>query len=268
MFHLLFAAKSGWGKSFNAQAWMERNMKGDTFDAVLVLDYKDEFRGLVKAGYARHWGAGPHERDSWGAAEYGALIEQNGNVVLARHDALSSDDWQQVVADAITGARRSDLDVLICIDEAHTVAPKGETIPDPITELATTGRGEGASSMWITQRLQKLDETIISQTTARMLGGFGSDRDRGKLPIEYPAIIHNPSAEPGDLPAAMNSALAAPEGMVPLRKFKNDQNQTIGSEWIYSDDEGTVRRMDSRKITMESTHYGSAGNEIEVPDYG
>ncbi|MFU1780712.1 hypothetical protein ACM16X_04960 [Haloarcula japonica] len=49
--NLLLAAQSGWGKSFKAQHVMEENIP--EYDHVVVLDFKDEYRGLAKAGLAK-----------------------------------------------------------------------------------------------------------------------------------------------------------------------------------------------------------------------
>ena len=57
--NLLLAAQSGWGKSFKGQHVIEKNLP--EYDHVVVLDYKDEYRGLVKAGLANWWIGGPRE---------------------------------------------------------------------------------------------------------------------------------------------------------------------------------------------------------------
>lgn len=53
--HMLFAAQSGWGKSLHFQAYAEENLDAPNYDPGVVLDYADEYRGLVKAGFAKHW---------------------------------------------------------------------------------------------------------------------------------------------------------------------------------------------------------------------
>ena len=136
--NLLLAAQSGWGKSFKAQHVTGKNLP--EYDHVLVLDYCDEYRGLVKEGLASWWIAGPRER-AWSASTWHDFVAANQKVVLARHDRMTTDDWQAVCAAAIQGARRLG-DVLIVVDEAHFVAPQVGGVPDPITGLATTGRGE------------------------------------------------------------------------------------------------------------------------------
>lgn len=259
-------AKSGWGKSRETQVWAEENIKGDTFDGVVILDYKDEFRGLVKEGFARYWGAGPKEAE-WSATEWRQVIEENPNLTIGKHNQMNAEDWREDICGPVVAACRQLGDILIIIDEAHFVVPQSGSIPDSVGGLGTTGRGEGCSSILITQRMQMVDEDFVSQLTAWMLGGFGSDNDRDKLGgivDGYPVEVHNPTATTiSNLPEELYVEGEA----LPLRKFKNDAGQTIGSEWIYSNESGELKRYDTRYSTMESTHYGQSGNAIERPDY-
>lgn len=264
-FHQLMGAKSGWGKSRETQVWAEENIRGTTFDGVVILDYCDEFRGLVKAGLADWWGAGDVEA-AWSADEWRAVINDNPNLVVAKHDQMDAETWREQVCQPVVAACRQLGDILIIIDEAHFVVPQDGTIPDAISGLGTTGRGEGASSILVTQRMQMVDEDFVSQLTAWMLGGFGSDTDRNKLGgivDGYPVEVHNPTADRvGNLP----EELYVDGEALPVRKFKKN-DQTIGSEWIYSNEAGELARYDTRHSTMESTHFGQSGNAIERPDY-
>ncbi len=265
-FHQLMGAKSGWGKSRETQVWAEQNMAGDTFDGVVVLDFKDEFRGLVKAGFASFWGAGDDEA-GWSAGHWRPVIERNPNLVIAKHDQMDAETWREQVCQPVVAACRQLGDLLIVIDEAHYVVPQDGAIPDSISGLGTTGRGEGVSSILVTQRMQMIDEDFVSQLTAWMLGGFGSDNDRGKLGgivDGYPVEVHNPTA---DRVPNLPEQLCVDGEALPVRKYKNDAGQTIGSEWIYSNEAGELDRYDTRYSTMQSTHYGQSGNAIERPDY-
>lgn len=44
-----------------------------------------------------------------------------------------------------------------------------------------------------------------------------------------------------------------------LRRFTDDEGHTVGSEWVYTDDE-TTERLDSRDFERQSTHYGMTGS--------
>ncbi|WP_225334906.1 ATP-binding protein [Halomicrobium urmianum] len=260
--NLLLAAASGWGKSWMCQATTEENL--DEYDAVCLLDYKDEYRGLVKGGMAKHWIAGPVERDQWTGDHYRQLLEQNGNVVLARHSHMSEEDWRQVCAQAVQAGRRSSLNILWVIDEAHFVAPQRGGLLDPIKGLATTGRGEGQSAAWITQRLSEINETILAQCTARQLGGFESDQDLSKLAgvVEYPEEVHRSG---GHKVVNLPDDLADDDGPISVRKWKDDSGAVTGSEWIYSDDSGARERINSADVEMTSEHVGAPGKEIHIP---
>lgn len=262
MTNLLLAAKSGWGKSWHAQAWLEANLP--EYDHAVILDFKDEYRGLVKEGLARYYIAGPREK-SWRRANWQTLLAENKRVVLSRHD-LDAEEWRDLAAHVVDAARNLDGSVLVAIDEAHFVAPQRGKLPSSIKGLATTGRGEGASSLWVTQRLAEMDETVIAQMMARILGGFESDADLAKVErvAEYPVDVHNPQVS---RVSGLPDALAADAGPVPLRKFEAD-GQTVGSEWVYSDDSGDRERMDTRDVEMRSTHYGAEGESLRRPDYG
>lgn len=258
--NLLIAAESGWGKSWYSQAWIEANVP--EYDYALVLDFKDEYRGLVKADLASHWIAGPTERDGWDVGTWRSVLEDNPGLVVARYDGLDPGGWREVCATAIAAARSADGSALVAVDEAHFVAPQREGYPDPIKGLATTGRGEGVASLWITQRLTELDETIVSQCQGRVLGGFGSNRDLDKVrPVcEYPVEVHDPRR---DDVAGVPEDLGGPTAP-PVRKWA-DGDGIEGSEWVYSDTSGERRRIDTREIDMESTHYGNPGNPLRMP---
>jgi hypothetical protein len=254
---MLIAAVSGWGKSYIGQAYLEKNIR--EYDRSVILDFKDEFRGLVKSGLATYIGVGNPEAqisvDGWRR-----VIESNESLVVCRAD-LDPAEWRKIVTTIAKAARRIEGRVLVGVDEAHFVAPQDAKLPQPIKLLATTGRGK-VSSIWISQRLQELDEAVISQTNARLLGGFGSDRDRGKLDVEYPVAVHNPQADRiPNLPTALHHSA---DGPVPLRKEDRD-GVVRSSEWVYSDDDGEMDRLDSASIDMNSAHYGGSDQELRHP---
>jgi len=260
--NLLLAAQSGWGKSFKAQHVMEENIPD--YDHVVVLDYKDEYRGLPKADLTSWWIAGPREME-WSASTWQEFIEENEKVVLARHERLQPDQWREMSARVVSGARRTG-DVLIVIDEAHFVAPQKKKVPEPITGLATTGRGEGASSIWVTQRLAKAEEDVASQCQARLLGGFESSADLKKVEkiTEYPVDLHNPQVRTvPHVPSELE-----PDGRETPESLQKhvEGDDTVGSEWIYSDNEGTRERRNTRGLAAEmtSTHYGKQGKGLKV----
>ncbi|WP_058366394.1 ATP-binding protein [Haloparvum sedimenti] len=273
---LSIAAMSGWGKSYACQAITEMNTEvhsdAASYDHVVVLDFKDEYRGLCSKQHGpapfQHWIAGPRERDHFRRKHWRELISENGNVVIARHqEAVDVDEWREICAIVAEVARPMG-DVLIVIDEAHFVAPQSGKVPEPLVGLATTGRGEGASSAWVTQRPAKFEEDIWSLANARLLGAFDSDSDQNKIagPIEYPKEVHIPGGESlGRLP----DDLLADGDAVSLRKnshVADDGTERVtDSEWVYSDDDGTRERFwSSSRWSPQCDHVGSPGKRIEV----
>jgi len=260
-------AKSGWGKSWMTQALLERNIP--EYEATVVMDMKDEYRGLVKAGLLVHLIVGPHEAQ-WSVEQWREFLRQNPRVVLAKLDTMNLDTWLEVcnrVAGAVRTLQRSQF---VCIEEAHFVAPQVGAIPPEIEHLATTGRGEGTSTVVVSQRPAKVDETVLAQCMFRLIGGFESDRDLTKVEgfTEYPVDLHNPQAgEVSHVPDELQPDDSGEGGLAPaLRKFEDDQGRTIGSEWVYSDDSGTRKRIDSRYRQMDSTHHGQDGKDVLLPD--
>ena len=246
----LVAGQSGTGKSWMTQYRIESN--APRFDAVVVLDYCDEYRGLCKAGLAQWLGVGGAEAnlsiDAWAD-----LLRSNEAIVAAR--AISAERWREDVVPTVAQAGRAiDGDVLVAIDEAHFVARMRKSTPKDVEELATTGRGQGIASIWVTQRLAKLDPTVSSQCDRRLLGIFTNpnDIDRVDAIVDYPAEVHNSQkSRVRNLPEELGDG--------PL------EETGPGSEWIYSTRAGEYKRIDSSTLTMTSTHYGPEGSQLDIP---
>lgn len=262
MTHLLLAAISGFGKSLQAQAWMEKNLP--KFDHAAILDYKDEYRGLVKEGYASYLVVGEKEAelsvDAWKQ-----FFRDNGRVVLKRN--VGVDLWRQVADRIALALQELEGTGFFAFDEGRFIASQRKGTPENVLEIATTGRGEGVSSMVMVQRLQQLDEEYLSQCNEKLLGGFTSDKDRKKLEVEYPEEVHNPESRERihDLPEELH----ADDGPVPVRRWTDEEGRTIGSEWIYSNDQGERKRIDTTGLPdqMETTHYGPEGEHLDMPEY-
>lgn len=260
--HRFIGAKTGWGKSWYSQQIMAAN--APEYPVFVVLDYKDEYRGLVKANLANWLALGPSEA-AYGAAEWRQILADNPRLVVARH-RLDAAEWREAVAPLVQAARSIGQDAggaFLAIEEAHRVAPQSAGTPDAISGLATTGRGEQASSLWTTQRPALIEETILAQADERLLGAFTSDRDLSKIAdvVDYPVNAHNPLAALDRLPEPIRAADA---GAVPVRKFESG-GSTEGSEWIYSNDAGDLDRRDTRQVEGKTEHHGPEGREIYDP---
>ncbi|MEA5406382.1 ATP-binding protein [Haloarculaceae archaeon H-GB2-1] len=209
-----------------------------------------------------------HREADLSVADWVTILDENPRVVLEKHNHVGTEEWRAICATICEAVRRLQRDQLVVVDEAHFVAPQAEKLPDPVKHIATTGRGAGTSSMWVTQRLSECDNTVLTQCQARMLGGFeGGDLGRVSEGIEYPEALHNPAADlsPSGIPEQLLPA--GRERPVTLQKHKDEQDRTIGSEWIYSDDDGEKYRVNTQTVSMDSTHYGSRGNKLAMPEY-
>ncbi|WBE14027.1 packaging ATPase [Saline Natrinema sp. J7-1 virus 1] len=268
-----FAATSGWGKGYNAQAWMEANLPDVDFAA--VLDYKDEYRGLVKGtepsrpetDLCSWFIAGPDEVEK-PVAFWRTLIEQAERVIIPRY-RIDGDEWRQVCGNVAAAMRQLFEDhpkssSLLAIDEAHAVAPQRGSYPEAIKKAAKVGRGEGLSTLWITQELQDIDNRIIGMWTDTILGGFRTEAALDALSIEYPAAIHNTNLKPSQCPS-LPSELQVNGEDLPLRKFTDDAGDITGSEWVYALEGGEIERVNTANVTMHSHHYGNQGESLESP---
>ncbi|USZ73243.1 ATP-binding protein [Natronosalvus halobius] len=265
------AAKSGWGKSYNTQLWLEKNLPDQDFAA--ILDYKDEYRGLVRGvepsspetDLCRWYIAGPNEVDL-SPTQWAAILEAGGRLVIPRY-RIDGDDWRAVVGNVAAACRRLYEDhpkakILLAIDEAHIAAPQKGKYPEATKKAATTGRGEGLSSLWVTQRLAELAETIAAQWDEQILGGFSSDADLGKISVDYPADVHDTRSRRAP---PFPSEIQVDGENLPLRKFEDDAGNTVGSEWVRSNDSGLLERVNTGDATMHSRHYGSEGQQLTSP---
>jgi hypothetical protein len=264
-------AKSGWGKSYLAQSIQEENIPD--YDHVVILDEGDEYTGLVEHfEELRRWGVG-HREAAASVGKWQTFLETNEWVQLPRHD-LKRGDWKETCNRIVGATRRLDGTVLVVIDEAQLVAPQKTQLPEHIDWLGTTGRKNGYSTIIITQRPAKLDKDVLSQMMGLYLGGFGEKSDRNQLDPEYPVGLHDPTLKsisrvPEELyPDDIDPSEPCP----PLRKWsegEGDNETTIGSEWIYSDDDGDMERINTRTdVSMASTHYAPEAENLRLPGVG
>lgn len=262
--NLIIAAASGWGKSHTAQEKLEKNLPDVDFAA--IFDHDDEYRGIVKAGLAKWYIAGPNEVDI-PVDEWVRIFLTNKKLVIARY-LIDSDEWRTIIAKIYLAFNRiyqyagGKFKFLFAIDEAHDAAPQETAFPEEIGKIAVAGRGEMMSTIWITQRLAMLDKDIVGQCNARYLGGFQEKNDLDALPVGYPKEVHNTEVE---VVPNLPDELKTPDGEpIPLRKWADESGKPIGSEWIYSNDLGERRRDDRRQTNMSTTHYGFAGYRLDI----
>jgi hypothetical protein len=257
--NLGFGARTNWGKSYALQAYVEAN--APEYDRAILVDYKDEFVGLVEHGLLERLTIPPEVVDLT-VSDWRSILANNGSLQLARTGCTDT-QWREAIAPAVEAIGQLDETVYLGLDEAHRLAPQKGGYPDAYDTLATTWHGDGMGVSWVSQRWAKLDEDIVSQQQASLLGGFGSDNDLDKIEsVEYPVQVHNADADRVTTRTLPDELLVDAEPLT-LRRFEED-GLTVGSEWIYSDDT-SLRRIDSRGWALQSTHYGSDRKRIEHP---
>lgn len=254
-------AKTNWGKSYAAQYLTEQNL--DEFEGVVILDYKDEFGGLVEEFDIKRLSI-PDGAENISHRKWLKILEENPRVQLARTTA-TTEQFREVAANVATALGDWERSAFVVIDEAHKVAPQSQA-PDPLVTLATTWHGDGYGVLWITQRWAELETTIVAECEASMLGGFRDTNDLSRIEaVEYPPEIHQSISNRVDRPARQIPDELLVEGEpLTLRRFEDEKGHTIGSEWIYADDT-TLKRIDSREWELQSTHYGSDRKRIKQP---
>lgn len=268
--HMLISAGTGHGKSYVAQAIIEENIP--EYDTAVVLDDKGEFTGLVKAGLAKHYVAGERELEAFGPEEWATLLRDNPQLVVERRDSLSDEDWEQLADEVVGGTRLVEGTTFYGIDEAHNVYPeKGSgSHPEHLKWLLRTSRGEGGSMVAITQRLAGASSAMAGACMTTLLGGYNEQNDVDRLAsiTDYNEQVHKVGGVDLDsLPEDLRAEDAPNDGKVSLRKFRDDQDRLVGSEWVYADDEGTLERRNSRNLEPEAEHYGNQGEPIRMPDF-
>lgn len=257
--NLAFGAMTGWGKTWASQAYTERNL--DEFEMIVLMDYKDEYRGLVEAFDIERLTI-PAGAEAISVGTWAETLADHPRVQLARAGA-TTEQFRETMANVVLALSEIDRTQFVVVDEAHKLMPQREACPDPFITLATTWHGDGMGVVYISQRWTELEETILAQCQASMLGGFQSLNDLAKIEaVEYPVQVHQAMSERVDQP--LPDALLVDGEPLTLRQF-TEGGETVGSEWIYSD-VSTLRRIDTREWTLESTHYGSDRKQIRHPE--
>ncbi|MFC6953531.1 hypothetical protein [Halorubellus litoreus] len=256
--NVAFAAQTGWGKTYVSHSYIEEN--AEDYDLTVVLDYKDEYSGLVETGHLKRMTA-PSGSENITPEQWQGIVESVNGLQVVRA-GLKDGQWQELLANLILALEATDLSVFLVLDEAHRFAPQRGSYPEEISTLATTYHGDGFGVVWMFQRFAKIDKTVLSCCTASMLGGFGTTNDIGQLDtIEYNADVHLKDKAGV---SHLSEDLCVDGEPLALQRFTDNEGHTTGSEWIYSEG-GERRRLDSREFEMESEHYGSNRKRIQHP---
>lgn len=256
--NVAFAAQTGWGKTYVSHSYIEQN--AEDYDLTVVLDYKDEYSGLVETGHLKRMTA-PSGAEDITPDQWRGIVDGLDGLQVVRA-GLKDDQWQEVLANLILALEAMDVSVFLVLDEAHRFAPQRNSYPEEISTLATTYHGDGFGVVWLFQRFAKIDKDVLGSCTASMLGGFGTTNDIDQLDtIEYNADVHMMEKT---RVRHLSDDLCVDGEPLALRRFTDDEGHTVGSEWIYSEG-GDRRRLDSREFEMHSEHYGSDRKRIKHP---
>ncbi|MFT4890647.1 MAG: hypothetical protein ACI9YT_001565 [Halobacteriales archaeon] len=96
-----------------------------------------------------------------------------------------------------------------------------------------------------------------------MPGGFQDVNDLDRIDVvEYPVQVHSVTRERVD--GMLPEEFLVDGKPLTLRRFTDDEGFTVGSEWIYTDDQ-SLRRIDTRNWELQSMHYGSDRKRIKHP---
>jgi len=166
-------AKSGYGKSYTARVIIEEGIKtGQTF---IVIDPQDAYLNLPNFAYI-------NAEDVKSAKGFAILLSQTNKNTVIRTKRLTIEDQNSFMYSFISEFRkniRRGIQTII-IDEVHKFAPEGQKTAsrDVIRGMFQENRSDGLGCIAITQRISRLDKTILSQADHLCIGKVTSHRDK------------------------------------------------------------------------------------------
>lgn len=166
-------AKSGYGKSYAARVIIEEGLKiGNTF---IIVDPQDAYLNIPAFDYIN----AKNVKSAKGLAV--VLAQSNKNVVI-QTKGLSIDEQNAFMHQFISAYRiniRKGIHTIV-IDEIHKFAPEGQNTEskEDIRGMFQENRSDGLGCIAITQRISRLDKTILSQADHLGIGRVTSYRDK------------------------------------------------------------------------------------------
>jgi len=166
-------SKSGYGKSYTARVVIEEGIKtGQTF---IVIDPQDAYLNLPNFAYI-------NSQDVKSAKGLAILLSQTNKNVVINTKRLTIEDANKFMKAFITEFRKNIRKGIqtIVIDEVHKFAPEGQKTEsrDVIRGMFQENRSDGLGCIAITQRISRLDKTILSQADHLAIGKVTSFRDK------------------------------------------------------------------------------------------
>lgn len=166
-------SKSGYGKSYTTRVIIEEGVKkGNTF---IVIDPQDAYLNLPKFSYI-------DAKDVKSAKGLGYLLAKTNKNTIIQTKRLTIDEQNKFLFEFLTSYRVSLKKGIqtIVIDEAHKFAPEQEKTlaKDIVRAMFQENRSDGLGCIAITQRIARLDKTIISQADNIFIGRVTSHVDK------------------------------------------------------------------------------------------
>lgn len=166
-------SKSGYGKSYACRVIIEEGVsKGHTF---VVVDPQAAYGNLKDFDYI-------NAAQVKSARQLGVLIAQTNKNVVISTKGLSIEDQNEFMFYFLQAYKKNIQKGIqtIVIDEIHKFAPEGEKTASKnlIRGLFQENRSDGLGCIAVTQRISRLDKTILSQSDHLLIGKVTSFRDK------------------------------------------------------------------------------------------
>ncbi len=169
-------AKSGYGKSYTARVIIEEGLKlGNTF---IIIDPQEAYLNLENFDYI-------DAKNVKSAKGLGLLISQSNKNVVISTKGLGIESQNKFLNAFLREYRKNIRKGIqtIVIDEAHKFAPEQNTTfsKDVVRAMFQENRSDGLGCIAITQRIARLDKTIISQANNNFIGRVTSHVDKNVI---------------------------------------------------------------------------------------
>jgi DNA helicase HerA-like ATPase len=208
--------KSGCGKSFFA-GWLASKLRGEE-KRLVVWDKKNEYRGLADALLTLDSHVIERIRNTRHEFFIRVLTDQPSLRIVPQ--GLTLDEMMEAYNELAHAIYELGNCVLLT-EEAHIVCPQGQT-PRYAQALVTDARTNANDLIFVTQRAQMLDTTIVSQGNVRVAFKMTDPNDLRRVATFFPNPDPEHYANVGLFIAKMQPRIAL---------FVNEKN---GSEGVIS----------------------------------
>ena len=169
----IILAKSGYGKSYTARVMIEEGRKlGSSF---VIIDPQDAYLNMPEFSYI-------DARKVKSAKGLGQLLAYSNKNVVLMFKRLTLEEQNRFLKAFLQEFRRHIQKGIqtIIIDEAHKFAPESQKTEsrELVRGMFQENRSDGLGCIAITQRISRLDKTIISQADNLAIGKVTSFRDK------------------------------------------------------------------------------------------